>query len=139
MPVNKLVCAPHSLINAILNHNLTVSSFSKVSHNCGTMNSTLCPDNSIHCLLRALLNDNSTIVLLEQVLKAQQKFNWDPLNFAFTAAIGVLALIVACITVFQSLLAAGPGRRKASRTSIGAFAVQTKCQGLGPGEAAGLK
>jgi hypothetical protein len=90
------------------------------------MNSTLCPDNSIHCLLRELLNNNSTAVLLEQLLKAQQGFNWDPLNFAFTAAIGVLALIVACITVFQSLLAAGPGRRKASRTSIGAFAAQTK-------------
>lgn len=44
---------------------------------------------------------------------------WDPITFTFTAAIGALALIVALITVFQGLLAAGPGRLKASPTAIG--------------------
>lgn len=48
-----------------------------------------------------------------------REFNWDPLSFAFTVAIGALAFIVACITVFQGLLAAGPGRIKASRRAIG--------------------
>ncbi|KAL2069459.1 hypothetical protein VTL71DRAFT_14138 [Oculimacula yallundae] len=75
--------------------------------------SAICPDNSTECLLRALL-------------EAQSSFNWDPLSFAFTAAIGVLAVIVAGITVFQGLLSAGPGRLKASKAAIGTFAVNTK-------------
>ena len=66
----------------------------------------ICPDNSTQCLLRALVESNKT-------------FNWNPLNFAFTAATGILALIIACIAVFQGLLAAGPGRLKASRSAIG--------------------
>lgn len=49
-------------------------------------------------------------------------YNWDPLSFGVTAAIGVLALIVALTTVFQGTLAAGPGRLKASRSAIGAWA-----------------
>ncbi|KAK5116254.1 hypothetical protein LTR62_008581 [Meristemomyces frigidus] len=72
-----------------------------------------CPDNSTECLLRALLDANSG-------------FNWNPLNFAFTAAIGALALIIACTTVFQGLLAAGPGRLKANKSAIGEFAKGTK-------------
>ena len=66
----------------------------------------ICPDNSTECLLRALLDQGDS-------------FNWNPLNFAFTAATGILALIIACIAVFQGLLAAGLGRLKASRSAIG--------------------
>lgn len=77
-----------------------------------------CPaDNSteaIACLLR-LVADNT-----------QPDWNWDPLSFGVTAAIGVLALIVAGITVFQGLLAAGPGRIKASRPAIGPFAIHSR-------------
>lgn len=87
---------------------------------------SICPDNSTECLLRALLEDNSTRDLLQEILDASSKFNWDPLNFAITAAIGALALIVACVTVFQGLLAAGPGRIKASRVAIGPFADKSK-------------
>ncbi|KEF51186.1 uncharacterized protein A1O9_12800 [Exophiala aquamarina CBS 119918] len=86
----------------------------------------ICPDNSTECLLRALLEDNSTRALLQELLEATSKFNWDPLNFAITAAIGVLALIVACLTIFQGLLAAGPGRIKASKVAIGPFADLSK-------------
>lgn len=75
---------------------------------------TICPDNSTECLLRA-------------ILEAQPSgFNWDPLNFGFTAAIGLLALIIAIITVFQSLLGAGPGRLKASKAAIGIYSKDTK-------------
>lgn len=56
-----------------------------------------CPENTV----------NTTECLLRAILEAQSGFDWDPLNFAFTAAIGVLALIVAAITVFQGLLTAG--------------------------------
>ena len=73
----------------------------------------ICPNNSTECLLRALLD-------------TQSGFNWDPLNFAFTAAIGVLALVIAGVTVFQGLLSAGPGRLKASKTAIGPYAAKTK-------------
>ena len=77
-----------------------------------------CPQDSsneaIACLLR-LLVDNT-----------QPDWNWDPLNFAVTAAIGVLALVVALITVGQGLLAAGPGRIKASTQAIGPFSIHTR-------------
>jgi hypothetical protein len=73
----------------------------------------ICPDNSTECLLRALLDQGDS-------------FNWNPLNFAFTAATGILALIIACIAVFQGLLAAGPGRLKASRSAIGPWTKLTK-------------
>lgn len=63
---------------------------------------TTCPDDSTECLLRAILD-------------AQSGYNWDPLNFAFTAAIGFLALVLAVVIVFQGLLSAGTGRIKASK------------------------
>lgn len=77
-----------------------------------------CPEgseNRTDCLLQAILNASST-----------SDYNWDPLTFAFTAAIGLLALVVAMVTVFQGLLSAGPGRVKASRHAIGNFAVKSK-------------
>lgn len=77
-----------------------------------------CPaDNSseaIACLLRQICANT------------QSNWDWDPLNFAITAAIGVLALIVACVTVFQGLLAAGPGRLKASNLAIGPFSIHSR-------------
>lgn len=79
--------------------------------------SAKCPQNdsnaAIVCLLR-LLADNAG------------GYNWDPVTFGFTAAIGVLAFLVACVTVFQGLLAAGPGRTKASKLAIGSFAQHTE-------------
>lgn len=81
------------------------------------------PSNATECLLRALLDEaNATRALLHDIRHSSSAFNWDPLNFAFTAAIGALALLIACITVFQGLLAAGPGRIKASKVAIGPFA-----------------
>ncbi|KAG4436892.1 hypothetical protein IFR05_007618 [Cadophora sp. M221] len=73
----------------------------------------LCPENSTECLLRALIT-------------AQDQYNWDPLTFGFTVAIGILAFIVATLTVFQGILAAGPGRLKASRGAIGDYAAFSK-------------
>jgi hypothetical protein len=65
-----------------------------------------CTPNSTDCLLRALVDLNSG-------------YNWNPLNFAFTAALSVLGFIVATVTLIQGLLAAGPGRLKASRSALG--------------------
>jgi len=65
-----------------------------------------CPPNSTDCLLRALVDLNSG-------------YNWNPLNFAFTAALSILGFIVATVTLIQGLLAAGPGRLKASRSALG--------------------
>ncbi|KAF3932067.1 hypothetical protein ABW20_dc0105356 [Dactylellina cionopaga] len=70
------------------------------------MSAPICPDNSTECLLRA-------------VIDGQNGYNWDPISVALTAVIGVLALIVAVLTVFQGALAAGPGRLKASQPAIG--------------------
>lgn len=64
--------------------------------------------------------------LLRHIVDNTGEWNWDPLNFAITAAIAVLALIVACVTVFQGLLAAGPGRIKASKLAIGPFSQHTR-------------
>jgi hypothetical protein len=66
--------------------------------------SLLCPDNSTECLLRAILN-----------AQPSPGFDWNPLNFAFTAAIGVLALAVAITTVFQGFLSAGLERSRLLR------------------------
>jgi hypothetical protein len=68
--------------------------------------SDVCPTNSTNCLLRALLDANSG-------------YNWNPLNFAFTAALSILGFVVATVTLIQGLLAAGPGRLKASRSAVG--------------------
>lgn len=77
-----------------------------------------CPSDSsqdtIACLLRSI--SSNTV----------PDWNWDPLNFAVTAAIGILALVVALITVFQGVLAAGPGRLKASNLAIGPFSIHSK-------------
>jgi hypothetical protein len=66
----------------------------------------ICPANSTDCLLRALIDANSG-------------YNWNPLNFAFTAALSILGFVVATVTLISGLLAAGPGRLKASRSAVG--------------------
>jgi hypothetical protein len=62
--------------------------------------------NNTDCLLRALVDANSG-------------YDWNPLNFAFTAALSVLGFVVALFALFQALLAAGPGRLKASSSAVG--------------------
>jgi hypothetical protein len=57
--------------------------------------------------------------LLQSINAQQNTYNWNPLLFGFTAGIGVLALGFTIMTIFLSVLAAGPGRLKASRTAIG--------------------
>ena len=66
----------------------------------------ICPTNDTDCLLRALVDDNSG-------------YDWDPLNFGFTAALSVLGFVVTLFALFQALLAAGPGRLKASSSAVG--------------------
>ncbi|KAH8743659.1 hypothetical protein BGZ57DRAFT_979993 [Hyaloscypha finlandica] len=75
-----------------------------------------CPENenSTDCLLRALLQ------FTENEANAQDsKFDWNPITFAFTVPIGLLATIFALITICQAVLASGPGRRKSSNRTIG--------------------
>jgi hypothetical protein len=71
-----------------------------------------CSDNSTACLLRAILHANSV-------------YNWNPVSVGLTAAIGILALVIAFATVFQGVLAAGPGRLKSSQRAIGMWAKHT--------------
>ena len=47
------------------------------------------------------------------------------MSVGITAAIGVLALVIAILTVFQGILAQGPGRLKSSRAAIGPWAART--------------
>lgn len=70
------------------------------------MSTPTCPDNSTECLLRAILD-------------ADSGYNWDPVNFGFTAAFTTIAFIVSVIALFQNFIAAGPGRLKASERAIG--------------------
>ncbi|KAF3922473.1 hypothetical protein AA313_de0208023 [Arthrobotrys entomopaga] len=77
---------------------------------------TLCPNNTNECLLRHILD----LEIARDVAKANST-DWDPINVGLTAVIGFLALIIAVVAVFQSLLAAGPGRLKASQTAIGRY------------------
>lgn len=72
-----------------------------------------CPDNSTECLLRAILDANSGV-------------NWNAINFACTAAVGILALGIALAAIFQGFLISGPGRFKASEAAIGTFSAKSR-------------
>lgn len=75
-----------------------------------------CPEdgNSTDCLLRALLG-----LLREQQEAEDAEINWDPINFAFTLLIGLLAILFALATVLQAIFTAGKGRRRTSHLAIG--------------------
>ncbi|PMD31986.1 hypothetical protein L207DRAFT_376169, partial [Hyaloscypha variabilis F] len=88
---------------------------------------TTCPENenATECLLRALLQFNEN-----QANVQAAKFDWDPITFAFTVPIerdprGILAAVFALVTIFQTVLASGPGRRKSSSRTIGNWASKT--------------
>ena len=79
---------------------------------------TACPEdeNSTYCLLR---------VLLKTIKDQDEEFNWDPLNFAFTVPIGLVAALFAALTIFQAILSAGSGRRRCSKSTIGQWSKLT--------------
>lgn len=62
---------------------------------------------------------NRTDCLLGELVQQGESFNWDPLNFAFTAILSILGLLVAFLALLLGLLAAGPGRLKASQNALG--------------------
>lgn len=81
-----------------------------------------CPEdsNSTECLLRTFL----------EFLKIQQEaddtdIDWDPISFAFTLLIGLLAIFFALATVLQAIFAAGKGRRRTSHLAIGQWSQKT--------------
>lgn len=81
-----------------------------------------CPEdgNSTDCLLRALLS-----LLGEQQEADDVEIDWDPINFAFTLLIGLLAIFFALATVIQAIFAAGKGRRRTSHLAIGQWSQRT--------------
>lgn len=90
-----------------------------------TMHSTIkqCPEdsNSTDCLLRSLLS-----FLTEQQESNDAEVNWDPISFAFTLLIGLLALIFALVTIAQAVLATGKSRRITSNRAIGKWSTETR-------------
>ena len=85
--------------------------------------SDLCAEsaNSTDCLLRSLIK------LIEDHNSSEDaEFNWDPITFAFTASIGVLATVLTLIAVFQAFLTASTGRRKADWRAIGSWSKRTR-------------
>ncbi|KAF7536877.1 hypothetical protein G7054_g4145 [Neopestalotiopsis clavispora] len=76
---------------------------------------------------------NATEYLLGELLKVikdkiatdDSTTDWDPITFAFTVPVGVfgiLATLLAFVTIVQGIFAASPGRRKSSRRVIGKWA-----------------
>jgi hypothetical protein len=70
----------------------------------------------------ASCNDNSTECLLQQVVaalnEANNEYNWNPVTFAITLAIGVIALWFALLPVLQGVIFP-PDRVKYSKNAIG--------------------
>ncbi|KAK4172780.1 hypothetical protein QBC36DRAFT_246864 [Triangularia setosa] len=79
--------------------------------------------NSTDCLLRLVL-----AALDQQKTDADEEYNWDPITFAFTATIGIIAALLALLTVYQAIIVSGPGRRKSNRRAIGPWALKTKTE-----------
>lgn len=79
-----------------------------------------CSLNTTECILETLA------AVLEELRAQRGEYNWDPLTFGVTAVIGILALVIAVLTVGQGLLAAGPGRLKSSRNALGPWAKFSK-------------
>lgn len=63
--------------------------------------------------------------LVNEIKDQNNDYNWDPATFAVTVIIGIVALCFAGLTIFQGLLAAGPGRLKCGRYSIGPWSQLT--------------
>ncbi|KAF5570114.1 hypothetical protein FPANT_13816 [Fusarium pseudoanthophilum] len=85
-------------------------------------NGSHCPEgnNSTDCLLRTLLQ------LIDDIKESNDtEFNWDPLSFAFTLLIGLLAIAFAFMTILQAIFTASKGRRKASLNAIGKWSTET--------------
>ncbi|KAM5346962.1 hypothetical protein ACJ41O_009967 [Fusarium nematophilum] len=75
-----------------------------------------CALNTTECILKAVAS------ILSEVQDQNSEYNWDPVTFAFTAVIGLVALVFAGLTIVQTLLAAGPGRIKSGAYAIGPWA-----------------
>jgi hypothetical protein len=84
-----------------------------------------CPEdsNATACLLRVLLN-----VVETQFNVDNSSYDWNPITFAFTAPVGILAVLIAFFPVYQAVLASGPGRRKSNRRAIGFWADKTRME-----------
>ncbi|KAI6768034.1 hypothetical protein HG530_006043 [Fusarium avenaceum] len=72
-----------------------------------------CLLNTTECVLETIAS------ILSEIQGQNNEYNWDPLTFAFTAIIGVIAIVFAALTAFQAFLAAGPGRTKSGAYAIG--------------------
>ena len=72
--------------------------------------------NATECILRAATS------ILAEVKQSGSEYNWDPLTFASTVVIGVVALFFAGLTIGQGLIASGPGRPKCSKYALGPWA-----------------
>ncbi|KAL2689468.1 hypothetical protein Neosp_003522 [[Neocosmospora] mangrovei] len=72
-----------------------------------------CSLNTTECILKTVVS------ILSEIQDENNEYNWDPLSFAATAVIGVIALFFAALTIGQGLLAAGPGRTKSGAYAIG--------------------
>ncbi|KAK3998285.1 hypothetical protein QBC44DRAFT_1587 [Cladorrhinum sp. PSN332] len=77
--------------------------------------------NSTDCLLRLVVE-----ALDKQDQEAASSFDWDPISFAFTAPIGIFALLFAAVTIWQAILASGQGRRKSNYRAIGPWSEKTR-------------
>ncbi|KAI1428489.1 hypothetical protein F5Y12DRAFT_28389 [Xylaria sp. FL1777] len=77
-----------------------------------------CPENinSTDCLLR---------LVLQRLDDHYAEYNWDPLTFGFTAPVGILAALFAAFTIYQAVIAASQGSRKANRRAIGQWSTKT--------------
>ncbi|EEU47514.1 uncharacterized protein NECHADRAFT_78014 [Fusarium vanettenii 77-13-4] len=72
-----------------------------------------CSLNTTECILKTVVS------ILSEIQDENNQYNWDPLSFAATAVVGVIALFFAALTIGQSFLAAGPGRTKSGAYAIG--------------------
>lgn len=78
--------------------------------NCGDLNST-------ECLLQTAAD------ILSELRQQSGEYSWEPLTFAATLALGIIALVFTALTIVQGLIAAGPGRQKCSAYALGPWAV----------------
>lgn len=72
--------------------------------------------NTTECILRAATS------ILARLEESGGEYNWDPLTFATTLVIGLVAVFFAALAITQALIAAGPGRHKCGRYALGPWA-----------------